>query len=421
MSENITWIDESPLASVINIVSGNPFQGTLSPNQPTSGVSYDPLIHGGSTTFDGVDDVLNVAYDSDIDFGAGDFTIEFWLMANGIAGGNIGIFGASSLSSNTFHTYHSGTDVRFGTTSFFMSCGSLSTTAWNHFAISRNSGIIRTYKNGVFISSRVDSSSINVGAGGLFLGKLYSADSSRLNGNLGSIRFVKGSGLYPSGTTFTPQYVLDAVSGTVLLINHYNIGIFDHSSKVNLDASYSGTTRSSTQSKFGGTSVFCGGGGTYGELPSISGKLKNSFGAGDLTLEAFIFHTAASGGTHWKGIFHISSYASGLKLGMRNDRLSLDVNGVSNILVSSPLSIDVWSHVAVTRQSGIWRTFVNGVLVGTSSDQGSVDLSSAWFEIGGGSESYNVLGTYLDEIRFTRGIARYVNTFTPPTSPFPRA
>lgn len=85
---------------------------------------------------------------------------------------------------------------------------------------------------------------------------------------------------------------------------------------------------------------------------------------------------------------------------------------------------DEWSHVAVTRDVlGNIRGFVNGVLQSdVGSYSGAFHNSTTILRIGniesGGEIQY--WHGYMDEIRFTKGIARYTETFTPPTAAFPR-
>jgi hypothetical protein len=93
-------------------------------------------------------------------------------------------------------------------------------------------------------------------------------------------------------------------------------------------------------------------------------------------------------------------------------------------ILSPNAAFGQWHHFAVTRQGTNWKIFVDGVLgpgayitlgagsTGTAGDYfwvGADDLSAAQSTWWNG---------YLDEIRVTKGVARYIANFTPPTAPF---
>ncbi len=89
----------------------------------------------------------------------------------------------------------------------------------------------------------------------------------------------------------------------------------------------------------------------------------------------------------------------------------------NNIVPSVWPTVNSWNHYALTRDSGVCRFFINGVLVGTNS---SFSNTVNYQYIGAGySGSYNPFQGYLDEVRITNGVARYTSTFTPPTAGFP--
>jgi len=96
--------------------------------------------------------------------------------------------------------------------------------------------------------------------------------------------------------------------------------------------------------------------------------------------------------------------------------LRINAGGETSIVVSSvvvPLSS--WAHIAATRQSGTVRLFINGVTRGTATG----DLTN--------NATLNIVSTlssadnYVDELRITKGVARYTSDFTPPTKAFPNS
>jgi len=71
-----------------------------------------------------------------------------------------------------------------------------------------------------------------------------------------------------------------------------------------------------------------------------------------------------------------------------------------------------WNHVALSRQNGILRAFVDGVLIGSISNANTGTTISHSY----GGKSSNGSGSHIDaidEVRFTLGLSRYNSNFTP--------
>jgi hypothetical protein len=103
------------------------------------------------------------------------------------------------------------------------------------------------------------------------------------------------------------------------------------------------------------------------------------------------------------------------------------VTAVGNAQISTAqskfggVSVGTWSHIAAVRYNGVARVYTNGVS-GTPVNC-SLNFSDITYppNIGGYShapstEPYN---GYIDDLRITKGVARYTANFTPPTAPFP--
>jgi hypothetical protein len=101
------------------------------------------------------------------------------------------------------------------------------------------------------------------------------------------------------------------------------------------------------------------------------------------------------------------------------DPVSYDVTSVNTI------AKEVWSHIALVRNAGYLKLFINGNLEATSSVADNQEIcryrnemyvpfyeGGCAFRIG-----YNFTGR-MEEIRFSKGIARYTSTFTPRTTPY---
>jgi hypothetical protein len=101
----------------------------------------------------------------------------------------------------------------------------------------------------------------------------------------------------------------------------------------------------------------------------------------------------------------------------------LDVTGggTTQATASFNWAVGQWQHVAWTRQGAIYRYFKDGALVAQStSGTLSADSVNSLF-IGGHSDHFGQSSFEgdLDEVRITKGVARYTASFAAPTEAFP--
>lgn len=75
-----------------------------------------------------------------------------------------------------------------------------------------------------------------------------------------------------------------------------------------------------------------------------------------------------------------------------------------------------WHWFAITRQAGTTRLFLDGALVCSTSYAGIVNLHD--LDIGYANDGNAKGGLLFDEVRLTRGVARYTGNYTPATQPF---
>lgn len=157
--------------------------------------------------------------------------------------------------------------------------------------------------------------------------------------------------------------------------------------------------------------------GTYIEAAS---DVDWKFGTGDFTVEMWI-KTAAAVSTD-QGIFTVgipSGFSMGLQGSSGGGLFAGPVN-VSYGPVGAAPSTGVWTHVAACRASGTIRVFLNGTLSNSASDSTDYQQNFADCGASNGGLGYVALFNGLqDEMRVTKGFARYTSTFTPSGFPFP--
>jgi len=216
---------------------------------------------------------------------------------------------------------------------------------------------------------------------------------------------------------FIPPSAPLSSTGSVLHIQGTDASIIDKAQIHNLNL-VGNTTGSTTQAKFANTkSMYFDGSGDY---VSIASNPAFGFGTGDFTIEFW---------TYWGGTLNTGNGGAfvGLRSAVAAEALVVYLStsgeimfydGPANVEVGSGVTItQEWTHIALTRESGLWRIFVNGTLGATrnsSTDLGSSKPCRIGQAVNGTTTSYH---GYIQDLRVTKGLARYTANFTPPTEP----
>lgn len=215
-------------------------------------------------------------------------------------------------------------------------------------------------------------------------------------------------------------------SNVVLAMHMDDVGLTDaKGTAVTLNGN---VARSSTQSKFGGYSAAFDG---TGDKLLLSASSNFVFGVQDFTIEGWAYVT---GGGAYGRLVHFGPFWQS------NDSWGINGNdgsypnkltfgsyklGASRPCVSTNnRPTNQWFHFALTRASGVFRLFMNGVLEATNSSYTSATIeSSATNTLAVGSSTTTSGGEdiagYVDDLRITKGVARYTANFTPPAAAFP--
>ena len=172
-----------------------------------------------------------------------------------------------------------------------------------------------------------------------------------------------------------------------------------------------------TGPKFGTGAMVCASG---NRVRANAGSLFD-FGTGDFTIEAQVNPDAGYGTATYNALIGslTTIYGWGLYVSNAGNVVFYNTNNLDIFgAVSSPGN---WSHVAVSRASGTLRCFVNGTLSGSALTRtGAVNSVATYLGVGW---DYNVGNGYfigkIDEVRVTKGVARYTSDFTAPTQAFP--
>ena len=173
------------------------------------------------------------------------------------------------------------------------------------------------------------------------------------------------------------------------------------------------TIVSATQSKFGGSSVYFDGTGDDFRISNTQ-DIDFKYGTGDFTIELWFYKTNAAPVLYYHNGNQTNSY-----IYSSGTALTYSRNGSSFITATTGDISNGWHHVAVSRASSQTRMFLDGTQIGSTTADTLNYGSSAGYSVSFGSlVGSNYLQGYLDEIRISKGIARYTSNFTPSTTAF---
>ena len=198
-----------------------------------------------------------------------------------------------------------------------------------------------------------------------------------------------------------------------------NSTTFTDSSSANHVATVHGGVKISTSryafgGEFGGASAQFSSSGDYLEFATSSDF---DLGLGDFTVEGWIrpddvtglktIMNYTDGGSGWNwGVYQNNAYI-GAYMGDRDA-------GPGGVY----LTAGTWAQFAFTKSVNRIYVYINGVMLGTQLCPSINNAAGAVLQIGGGTYGSQFLG-YIDELRITKGVARYGSNFPVQSAKFP--
>lgn len=173
---------------------------------------------------------------------------------------------------------------------------------------------------------------------------------------------------------------------------------------------------STAQQQFGISSLYLDG----SSVVTLADDPRNAFGKEDFAIEFWFYRTTSPGATQILLDMRTAGGANEPVIYMDSAyQLVCGLNGTATAISSgTTIAINTWYHVALTRQGTSVKLFVNGLQNGSTLTD-SVAKVSAPIVIGARQSDLGAkFAGYIDEIRVSRGIARYTGTFTPSGSAF---
>ena len=422
-SQSNRFLDNSGNALTFT-TQGTPSVQAFSPFAPTT--AYDTAVVGGSGYFDGSGDYLTWTGST---VGTAAYTFECWFYTPSF-GSSQTLIGPNSTTNGGYgFNVASATSLsidNYGIAANNFTVPTIAANAWHHVAVVRNgSGVTTVFLDGVRSSTGTITDTNNYG-NVKSIGYTSSAVNRYFNGYISSPRYVTSAVYDPTQTTITvPTAPLTAITNTQLLLSATNAGIYDSAAKNDLET-VGNAQVSTTQAKWGSTSMYFDGTGDY-----LVGRTNPaySYGTGAFTWEAWVYPTATKsvaahiydtlppGGT--------GSRANSMIWGINSsNKLFVFTNGSSAIVSSGSISLNTWTHVAFVREgTGTNQTkfYINGTNDGTGTVSTNDTLGGQVIGASADDLTNNnaMFQGYMDDLRLTKGYARYTANFTPPAAAFP--
>lgn len=246
-------------------------------------------------------------------------------------------------------------------------------------------------------------------------------------------RFLIAEGLLDTREPFSPDFAggtvdddfasvsflsgFEGADETTTIVDEGPIGITPITANV-------GAELDTAIKKFGGSALLL----TAADSVTVADDAALSFAAGDLTIEAHVYYNGDPG-TNPRTICTKWTESGNQRewwLQSQDNVLQFYVSttGINFILKNSAPFNPVtgqWYHIAVCRTGGLVTFWVDGVSTGNAASTETIFTGTSPMTIGGAVGGFpNRHVGNIDELRITKGLARYTEAFTAPTEAYGR-
>jgi len=445
-----------------------------------AGISTSEYKFGGSSLyFDGTNDYIDCGISSDYSFGNGPFTIEFWMRVNTSffhAGSqktifnttrdygqfNQFIYGGIELEARIGYGFNdpnigqpfasfyftqrdnSGSNGTGFSVPDYVSRGAFFHDNWGHIAISCDGTYHRLFFNGVLAPSLMTAYKQPYEGDQIIIGgrKLYGSISNFINAYIDDFRITKGVAKYtedfipPNQASYysnDPNYdnlsILLQGNGQNLSTSIIDSSPYNHTGII---TAYNGAGISTSEYKFGGSSLYFDGTDDYIDCGTDSSY---AMGDEDFTIEFWMYTENQSLGQSEGFLFHIGPRSESGNNNVPDGGLSAYVenfdgipylyftikNGSSSyIRGGGRVPNGQWNHISIVRSGSTGYTFINGTnlfsfsIVGNPYNENDLTLGVQYMISSGTRYYYRHFNGYIDDFRITKGVAKYTDDFVPP-------
>jgi len=254
---------------------------------------------------------------------------------------------------------------------------------------------------------------------------LYSGATGFANAGKTALRLSGTTGTFNVGNTIS-YYDTDGVtvlaSGTIaakdtdgkLYLTGKVAGLQTATARGGKTIVANGNAKLSTSvKKWGSASLSLDGTGDYASVPTHPDF---RYGTGNWTIELWFYKTGTTGGI--QQLIDFRSAAPQLAPTLYLTAVgtpTFNVNAVNVITASSAVANNTWTHIAVSKSGTSTKMFINGTQTGSTYTDNNNYIQGP-LTIGARFDGASGFLGYLDDVRISKGVARYTTTFTAPTS-----
>lgn len=215
------------------------------------------------------------------------------------------------------------------------------------------------------------------------------------------------------GTTVLATGVIDNITGDYVNLTGRCLGFETITDRVGKTIYPQGGAKLSTaQKKFGPTSLALDGVGDYLTIPT---QPDFAFGTEAWCTETWIYKTTDSGTVQTIFDFRNNATAAdSIILNIQADNsVNFYANGGPHITSTATIALNTWTHVALACDGTSTKLFINGTQSGSTYTDNNNYIQGP-LTIGARFDGTIPFFGYMDDVRISKGVARYTGTFTAP-------
>jgi hypothetical protein len=367
-------------------------------------------IGASSMYFDGSSEYLTLAAHADWLFGTGDFTVDFWVRFSSLPSS----FYFFQVDDNKLYMKRAGGNLYLS-----RDAGTLIVTepwtptldTWYHIAVARSGSTNKLFIDGSEVDSSTDGASMGASDAVLNIAA-HSTPAFYFHGFIDEFRITKGEARWTEA--FTPPTSAYTSDANTKLLLHFD---GDESDSAHETTFHGPPKMNATTTKFNGAYYFDG-----TDYLSIPDHDDWAFGNGSFTIDCWVNATAIIG--HWQCIYHQTDNSKYQRFMYNSVNIRFDEYGGLGTVIEGTYSMNtgVWYHLALVRNVNSWNIYIDGVSLVNTTDTSTLSNIIGDLEIGretAGTADY--FTGYIDELRISKGIARWTENFDVPTEAYTEA